>query len=91
MMPVPPQTAQGHFPVPAHFLHSLAKNPSQIFFLSPRIYCNTRDNLFSAAAGAFIHWNSPILPSFSARFTFPVQLRSALLCPQQLRHHLPAV
>jgi hypothetical protein len=55
--------------------------------------CNTSDNLFSAAAGAFIHWNSPILPSLPGRFTFPAQLRSALLwiaLPQQLRHQFAA-
>jgi hypothetical protein len=70
---------------PGAFLAFFGEKSLESFSCSLAI--NTRDNLFSAAARAFTHWNSPILPSLPARFTFPVQLRSALLwiaLPQQL-------
>jgi hypothetical protein len=38
---------------------------------------NTRDNLFSAAAKAFIHWNSPIFPSSSGSRTMLMAMRRA--------------
>ena len=57
-MPVPPQTAQGHFPVPAHFLHSLAKNPSNLFPVPSHL---TQGTIFSPRQPG--HSSIGILPS----------------------------